>query len=45
MSAYRDQGYIADLEVARQLAPSASVGGEYTLPDEYFDLLGDLSER
>jgi len=45
MSAYRDQGYITDLEVARQLAPSASVGGEYTLPDEYFDLLGDLSER
>jgi molybdate transport system substrate-binding protein len=45
MSVYRDQGYITDLEAARQLAPSASVGGEYTLPDEYFDLLGDLSER
>jgi molybdate transport system substrate-binding protein len=45
MSVYRDLGYITDLEAARQLAPSASVGGEYALPDEYFDLLENLSER
>ncbi|MBW1687336.1 MAG: molybdate ABC transporter substrate-binding protein [Deltaproteobacteria bacterium] len=45
MSVYRDLGYITELEAARRLAPSASVGGEYALPDEYFDLLEDLSER
>ena len=45
MSVYRDLGYITGLEAARRLAPSASVGGEYALPDEYFDLLGGISER
>lgn len=45
MSVYRDLGYITDLETARKLAPSASVGGEYVLPEAYFDLLGDLSEQ
>jgi molybdate transport system substrate-binding protein len=45
MSVYRGQGYITDLVAARQLAPFASVGGEYTLPDEYFDLLGNPSEQ
>jgi molybdate transport system substrate-binding protein len=44
MSVYRDLGYITDLETARQLAPSASVGGEYVLPDEYFDLLKAVPE-
>jgi len=44
MSVYRDLGYITDLEAARQLAPSASVGGEYALPEKYFDLLDDLAE-
>jgi molybdate transport system substrate-binding protein len=38
-SVYERLGYITDLEVARELAPDASVGGEYTLPEEYFDLL------
>lgn len=39
-SSYERFGYITDLEVARQLAPSATVGGEYRLPQKYFDLLG-----
>jgi molybdate transport system substrate-binding protein len=41
-SVYQDLGYITDLEEARKLAPNAGVGGEYTLPKEYFDLLGEL---
>jgi molybdate transport system substrate-binding protein len=41
-SVYEDLGYITDLEAAKQLAPHASVGGEYTLPEEYFDLLENL---
>jgi molybdate transport system substrate-binding protein len=45
MSLYRGQGYITDLEEARKLAPSASVGGEYALPADYFDLLEHLSEQ
>ena len=45
MSVYRDMGYITDLEAARRLAPHASVGGEYALPDEYFDLVKGMSER
>ena len=45
MSVYRELGYITDLEAAKELAPSARVGGEYALPGEYFDLLEDLSER
>ena len=35
-------GYITDLETAQKLAPRASVGGEYTLPQEYFALLEGL---
>jgi hypothetical protein len=38
-SVYEDLGYLTDLQAARRLAPSASVGGEYTLPEKYFDLL------
>jgi molybdate transport system substrate-binding protein len=45
MSVYRELGYLTDLEAARRLAPSASVGGEYALPDEYFGLLDHLSGR
>ena len=44
-SVYERFGYITDLEAARELAPSASVGGEYTLPEEYFDLLGKSQGR
>jgi molybdate transport system substrate-binding protein len=39
-SVYEDLGYLTDLEEARKLAPEAGVGGEYSLPEEYFDLLG-----
>lgn len=45
LSVYEDLGYLTDLERARELAPRASVGGEYDLPDGYFDLLKDLRER
>jgi len=45
LSVYRDLGYLTDLEAAKPLAPSARVGGEYTLPEKYFDLLDVLSER
>ena len=41
-SVYEDLGYITDLETAKKLAPSASVGGEYALPEEFFDLLDGL---
>jgi len=44
-SVYQDLGYLTELQAARQLAPSASVGGEYTLPEKYFDLLGNLQEQ
>jgi hypothetical protein len=44
LSVYQDLGYITDLEAARKLAPNASVGGEYTLPDEYFTALERLGE-
>lgn len=44
-SVYEDLGYITDLEVARALAPDASVGGEYSLPEEYFESLGSLPAR
>ena len=42
LSVYEDLGYLTDLERAKELAPRASVGGEYTLPDGYFDLLKGL---
>ena len=41
-SVYQDLGYITDLETAKKLAPGASVGGEYALPEEFFDLLDGL---
>ena len=36
---YEKHGYITSLEEAKEFAPQAQVGGEYTLPVEYFDLL------
>jgi molybdate transport system substrate-binding protein len=39
LSVYEDLGYLTDPEAAKELAPRASVGGEYALPQEYFDLL------
>jgi molybdate transport system substrate-binding protein len=40
-SVYERFGYLTDLEAAREFAPSATVGGEYSLPEAYFDLLKD----
>jgi molybdate transport system substrate-binding protein len=40
-SVYQRFGYLAELEAAKEFAPSADVGGEYTLPEGYFDLLGE----
>jgi molybdate transport system substrate-binding protein len=36
---YEKHGYITSLEKAKEFAPQAQVGGEYTLPAEYIDLL------
>jgi len=36
---YQKHGYLSSLEKAKEFAPQAQVGGEYTLPAEYFDLL------
>jgi len=44
-SVYEDLGYLTDLQAAKRLAPSANVGGEYTLPEKYFDLLRNPPER
>ena len=44
-SVYEDLGYLTDLQAARRLAPSASVGGEYALSEKYFDLLRNPPER
>jgi len=44
-SVYEDLGYLTDLQEAKRLAPSAEVGGEYTLPEKYFDLLRESRER
>jgi molybdate transport system substrate-binding protein len=44
-SVYEELGYITDLEVARAMAPDARVGGEYSLPEQYFDLLGSSPGR
>jgi len=40
-SAYRDLGYLTELEAAQELAPQATVGGEYSLPQRFFELLGE----
>jgi molybdate transport system substrate-binding protein len=40
-SAYRELGYLSELEAAQALAPTAGVGGEYTLPERFFELLGE----
>lgn len=36
---WRKWGYISDLNEARRHAPAASVGGEYKVPDKYYDVL------
>jgi molybdate transport system substrate-binding protein len=38
-SAYEEYGYVTTLEKAKTFAPQAGIGGEYTLPSEYHDLI------
>jgi len=38
-AAYRDAGYLTDREAALALAPDASIGGRYALPDDYLQRL------
>jgi len=42
---YTKHGYLTSRESARKFAPEAHVGGEYTLPAEYFELIRRLSEE
>ncbi|MCP4606323.1 MAG: molybdate ABC transporter substrate-binding protein [Proteobacteria bacterium] len=42
-SIYEKHGYFTDVEKAKAFAPNASIGGEYTLPSEYFELVKNLS--
>ncbi len=37
---YEKRGHITSREGAKQFAPAAQIGGEYTLPAKYFDLIG-----
>jgi molybdate transport system substrate-binding protein len=39
MSAYESLGYITSREEALVFAPNAVIGGAYTLPDRYFELI------
>ncbi len=41
-SVYEKYGYITSLEKAKAFAPQAEVGGEYTLPPEYFELIKEF---
>ncbi|BBO82203.1 ABC transporter substrate-binding protein [Desulfosarcina ovata subsp. sediminis] len=41
-SIYKKYGYLSKLEDAKAFAPQASVGGEYNLPDKYFEIIKDL---
>lgn len=41
-SVYEKYGYLTSLEKAKAFAPQAGVGGEYTLPSEYLDLIRDV---
>jgi molybdate transport system substrate-binding protein len=40
-SVYEKYGYLTSLEKAKAFAPQAGVGGEYTLPPEYLDIIKD----
>jgi len=40
-SVYEKFGYLTSLDKAKKFAPQASIGGEYTLPSTYFDLISD----
>jgi molybdate transport system substrate-binding protein len=41
-SVYEEYGYLTSLEKAKAFAPHAGVGGEYTLPSEYFEMVRDI---
>ncbi len=41
-SVYEKYGYLTSLEKAKAFAPQAEVGGEYTLPPEYFELIKEF---
>ncbi len=41
-SVYEKYRYITSLDKAKEFAPNAQVGGEYSLPREYFELIKDL---
>ena len=44
-SVYERHGYISSMEKAHEFAPQASIGGEYTLPPQYFKVLEDTQGR
>ncbi len=42
---YKKYGYLTDLNEAQKFAPGADVGGEYSLPEKYYELIKELSEQ
>lgn len=42
---YKKYGYLCMLEDAKEFAPQAPVGGLYTLPDKYFEIIKDLWKK
>lgn len=44
-SVYERYGYITREEKAREFAPGASIGGEYSLPPDYFRIIKDWARR
>ncbi|MBU0996094.1 MAG: molybdate ABC transporter substrate-binding protein [Proteobacteria bacterium] len=44
-SIYKKYGYLSILEDAKKFAPEAAVGGLYTLPDKYFEIIKDLWKK
>jgi len=44
-SVYEKYGYITDKEKAKTFAPQAQIGGEYSLPQEYFQLLKNQGNK
>jgi len=41
-SIYTKYGYITSLDKAKKYAPQARIGGEYILPQEYFDIIKNV---
>lgn len=42
---YEKHGYITDLEEARQYAPKAELGGEFTLPDNFLERVESIWQK